>query len=542
MNLELIEYVIFAVIIAIQFWFFFKTKRKIKDFNKSIAEISNIQIADMQLTEDQINTLSSRADIFDSAKQYLSPSVESIVDDPDEEVAEYVENEDEPASPIVTMSDELLIKVRLVESSENTSLVFNQILNSLNKYLLRNRHSVADFSLVKDIVERNTDTLEEEVNLTLSTPLYIGLMGTMLGVVIGIFSMSNFIGAEIKDDGISTGIGILLGSVKIAMIASFVGLLLTIYNSAVVFKGSKYRLENKKNDFYSMIQVELLPTLNQGVGATFDSLQRNLFKFNQQFDSNLDRLGNVFDRNYESILLQKKVVEMMDKSKVADITNYNVKVLNEMNRSLEQFDKFNVLFSNINGYISNSYLLADRSSELLQRTGNFEKIAMSIEANLSESTKLSNFLSGHFQDLERHKTKIDESIVDVSFNIKDTFSQLSTSLQQSSQVLNEEAVSRNQNSKNLFDDFSNSLKESLNSQALALSEMLAEKKSSLDYLKHLETLVTEVKVIKGNNTDTSSLANQIQELNSGIQNCSNILKRIEVDAKKPFYKKLFIQK
>ncbi|WP_316753228.1 hypothetical protein [Pedobacter gandavensis] len=522
MILEIIEYMAFAVILAGQFVFFFRTRKKIAEFNHSIAEISSIYIADLKLTERQVNSFSSRADIFEIAKG------------PEKLDLEYADQEEEPA-------EETMIKIKLVESANNKSVVFNNILNSLNKYLLRNRHSVADFSLIKDIVERNTDTVEEEVNLTLSTPLYLGLMGTMLGVVIGIFSMSSVIGGGATEsaDAIGKGISILLGSVKVAMIASFVGLLLTIYNSAVTFKGSKYKLESKKNDFYTMIQVELLPSLNQGMNATFDSLQRNLFKFNEKFDTNLDRLSTVFDKNYDSILMQKQLLELMDSSKVGEITQYNVDVLREMRTSMAQFGKFNSLFSNINGYIENSYKLTEQSTQLLQRTGNFESIAMTIQENLNDNKKLVHFLSSHFNDLETHKAKVDEAIVKISFSIQDTFNQLNTSLQHSSEALSLEAVSRNIDSKALFEAFSNDLKVSFADQAKSVGEVMEEKKSSLDYLKHLEALLNEVKAMKNSHAGTEKLYSQVLELNSSMTTSNLTLQRIESDVRKPFFKKIF---
>lgn len=535
MVLEIIEYVVFAVIVIAQFVFFAKTKKKIAEFNNSIAEISSIQIADLRLTERQVNSFSTMDDIFDITKNIEEPRDPTLVS-----VADLELNDEDP-DPEQECAPETMINIKLVESPQNKSIVFRNILNSLNKYLLRNRHSVADFSLIKDIVERNTDTIEEEVNLTLSTPLYLGLMGTMLGVVIGIFSMSNVIGGGSTEssDAIGQGIGILLGSVKVAMIASFVGLLLTIYNSAIIFKGSKFKLECKKNDFYTMVQVELLPSLNQGVGATFDALQRNLFKFNEKFDSNLNRLSTVFDKNYDSILMQKQLVEQMDRSKVAEISKYNVNVLEQLNKSLVHFSKFNSMFSNVNSYVENSYNLTSKTAELLERTGNFEHIATTIQENLNDNKKLVNFLSSHFSDLEAHKSKVDEAIVNISFNIQDTFSQLNSSLQQSSEALSQEAISRNIDSKALFEAFSNDLKESFSVQARSVGEVLEEKKSSLDYLKHLEALLMEVKAMKSSHMGTEKLYSQVLELNSSMTTSNLTLQRIESDARKPFFKKIF---
>jgi hypothetical protein len=535
-SLENIEYILFGIIVIAQIIFFIRTRRKIGEFDHSIADISTISISEQQLSQKQIDSFSSTADIFAELEKDVHE------DYPDREV-----DVQERAGGINLIKEDIVmaghlnepVRIRLVESTQGNSEVFGNILNSLNKYLLRNRHSVADFSLIKDIVERNTDTLEEEVNLTLSTPLYLGLMGTMLGIVIGIFSMSSLIGADIRESSVSIGIATLLGSVKIAMIASFVGLLLTISNSAVTFKGSKFRLENKKNDFYTKIQVELLPSLNQGMNATFDSLQRNLFRFNEKFDANLDRLGTVFDKNYDSILMQKQLVEQMDRSKVAEISGFNVKVLGEMGNALAQFDKFNAFFSNINSHLANSVELTKTSRDLLARTSNFEVIANSVKQYLHDGNKLTTFLSAHFSDLEAHKSKVDEAIVSTGFHISDSFGQLKNSLQRSTELLGEEAVQRNLEARKLFGDFSEDLKSFFVEQSERVAEVIEQKKSSLDELKHLQTLLTEVKALKGGTQISEQLSGRIEQLSAGIMTTNGTLERIERETKKPLFSKFF---
>lgn len=528
MNLEQVEYCIFGLIVIAQIYSFANTRKNIYEFNNSVADINSIRIVEVSLSQAQINNFSSTDDIFDIPKNERHTADDVI--------------EEEMISTDIQQEEKQFSKVRLVESTSSGSTVFNDILNSLNKYLLRNRHSVADFSLIKDIVERNTDTVEEEVNLTISTPLYLGLMGTMLGVVIGIFSMSDFIGAEVKEDSLTMGIAVLLASVKIAMMASFIGLLLTIYNSAITFKSSKYKLEHKKNRFYTLIQVELLPSLNQGMSATFDSLQRNLFSFNQKFDSNLERLSVVFDKNYDSIIMQKKMLEQMDSSKVADISKYNLRVLKELNISLSAFDKFNTMFANVNTYLANSYKLTEQSNELLDRTGNFEKIAATIESNISDSNQLINFLSAHFADLEGHKNKVDEAVISVGFSVKDTFEQLKASLSKSSELLGEEAINRNLESRKLFDEFSSELRTSFTMQAETVKAIMEEKKSSLDHLKHLETLLSEVRALRGGDQVGDQLASQINQLQMSIFATNETLVRIEQDAKRPLFTRIFKQK
>ncbi|MGN7986148.1 hypothetical protein ACTJKC_02350 [Pedobacter sp. 22226] len=538
-SLETIEYLLFGIIVLIQIIFFLRTRNKIREFDLSIADISTISISEQELSEEQIDGFSSTADIFaELGKETAGDGGESgNVDNDTGGAVEGINLTKGAKDETKALSGP--IRIRLVESTANNSEVFGNILNSLNKYLLRNRHSVADFSLIKDIVERNTDTIEEEVNLTLSTPLYLGLMGTMLGIVIGIFSMSSLIGADIRESSVSVGIATLLGSVKIAMIASFVGLMLTIFNSAITFKGSKFRLENKKNDFYTKIQVELLPTLNQGMNATFESLQRNLFRFNEKFDANLDRLGNVFDKNYDSVLMQKQLVEQMDKSKVAEISGFNIKVLGAMGNALAQFDKFDTLFSNINTYLANSFELTQTSRDLLSRTSNFETIATSVKQYLQDGNRLTEFLATHFSDLEAHKAKVDEAIVSAGFHINDSFGQLKQSLQRSSELLGEEAVQRNLDARKLLGDFSEDLRSFFAQQSERVAEVIDQKKSSLDELRHLQSLLAEVKALKGGTQISEQLSGRIEQLSAGILTTNGTLERIERETKKSLFSKIF---
>lgn len=542
MNIEVLEYILITIVIIFQVWSFLRTRNKVNEFKNSIPAISQLKIIDIELTNAQIQSYISDKLMGDLETYKNGEYLENFQDD---EVAEF--DDDHEHQDLLNTKDhyvetQKLNKIKIVSAGKIESKTFVNILTSLNKYLIRNRHSTADFNLVKDIVERNTDTIEDEINLTLSTPLYLGLMGTMLGIVIGLFSMSDIFNSKITDEGLSESIGILLGGVKIAMGASFVGLLLTIINSSLTFRGTKYDIEVKKNQLYTFIQVELLPSLNQGIGSTFESLQRNLSKFNENFDTNLDRLSTVFDKNYESIMLQKKLVEQMDRTKVAEMTKYNVQVLKELNIAVQQFDKFNLMFGNINTYIANSYKLAETSTELLERTNNFEKIANTIQQNLSSHQELMLFLTTHFEDLKAHKTKVDEAVVNVSFGVKDTFNQLKESLILNNQSLEAEVVKRNLDTKNVFNEFNNELKDSFLNQTEMFKEILEEKKSNLDQLKHLESILNELKANKNNGNSNEKAVSQIAELGNAISLSNEFLSKIDKKIQKPFYTRFFPKK
>lgn len=148
-------------------------------------------------------------------------------------------------------SDKDGIKISQIVSVDNCKdrETFQNILCSINNYLYKNKGAASDFMLIRDIVERNCDSKEEEINTQTPIPLYIGLMGTMTGIIIGIGRTA------VLGGGFSTfinnpeqAIGELMGGVAIAMIASLVGIILTTVSS-LMSKTSKSKLEAGKMNF-----------------------------------------------------------------------------------------------------------------------------------------------------------------------------------------------------------------------------------------------------------------------------------------------------
>src|SRR5690606_14819155 len=105
--------------------------------------------------------------------------------------------------------------------------------------------AVADYHLLKDIVTREVDTLDEEINNALPAPLYLGLAATMLGIIFGLFAMTSFSATDFNMNVLSP----LLDGVKIAMAASVIGLALTTYLTVIEYKKAKSTSEAKKNKF-----------------------------------------------------------------------------------------------------------------------------------------------------------------------------------------------------------------------------------------------------------------------------------------------------
>ena len=105
-------------------------------------------------------------------------------------------------------------------STDNETL--KEIKNALNMYLQKNKGAASDFYLMKDVVERYCDAEEEEINVQQPIPLYLGLMGTMVGIIVGIGFIA--VSGGLSSASLMDNITSLMTCVAIAMAASLVGI------------------------------------------------------------------------------------------------------------------------------------------------------------------------------------------------------------------------------------------------------------------------------------------------------------------------------
>ena len=505
MKIEFIESVLIGIIILIQLTVFLKTNRQIGIFKKIIPEISKLSVVNVKIPTHLASILTPQEMIRNWVidVENINSDITYQLDDEGQEndINDHASQNKPRYTADLTLS--------LIHNSSYTNKIGDTILNSINKYLIRNRSTTADFHIIKDIVERNTDTVEQDINLTLGIPLYLGLLGTMFGIVIALFNMPDIaLDLSNLDTGnqLDGAISMLIGGVKIAMIASFTGLLLTIINSGQVFKGSRLEVERKKNDFYTFIQVELLPVMNQGLSSALELLQRNLTSFNSDFSSNIQGLHGIFDSNAKAITSQKELFQSIEKINIAQITSNNVRVLKQLDISVAQLERFNSYLTNVNTFVDASQKIVSNTNSLLERTSNFEVIANKVENNIHHSVELLEFLSKHFNDLEEYKSAATETVAYVGHSMKDVFKELETHIYNSSQSIKDFTVE----------------------ELIALKTALSESKTNLGNLEHLATLTKDVAEFK-----TSSEKKLVQfeltlvELNKQIKVTNHVLEQIK---------------
>ncbi|SFQ43953.1 coiled-coil domain-containing protein [Flavobacterium akiainvivens] len=387
---------------------------------------------------------------------------------------------------------EKYIEVTLIKTALSNP-VLDKMLSSVNTYLLRNKGAVSDFNLIKDVVERNTDAVDEEINSLLPIPLYLGLMGTMIGIVIGLFAMPG-----ISDTNFENAIDMLIGGVKIAMIASFIGLLLTVVLSGYKYKGTKLYAEGLKNDFFTWIQTQLLPVLSQNISSSIYALQANLLKFNDTFSANVGSFNGVMNKILHSFDSQINLMNELKEVDVVQLAKLNVHVFQELRVSTKEFEKFNQYLNQLNVFVDNAHKLNHSINNQLDRTYDLEKVAGAIGTGIETNKLLINVLQSDLKEISDRKQLMKDAVIDVDKAFEKSLDDLK-------RHINEQITA---------------IKNITIKEEDLLEKLLKEDRGNLNELKKLGELKTGMSILE---KETKSQNEKLEQLNKTLENLAGIL-------------------
>lgn len=380
------------------------------------------------------------------------------------------------------------IKVHLIslDSSESNPLII-KVVDTINSYLLRNKGAVSDFNLIKDIVERNCDAVDEEINQQLSVPIYLGLMGTVLGIILGLWSINfdpqNFM-ASVTD---------LIESVKWAMGCSFMGLLLTTILSAWFYRGAKAELEEQKNELYTFIQIELLPQLSQDVNSTILTMQSHLEKFNEGFSENVNSFDGIMNRILEVFDSQVELNEQLKDMDISQVASLNKNTLVELRRSMTEFEKFNQYLNLMNSFVQKTAQVTDSVNDQLRRTDDIKNVVASMEENIENNRLVMVKLQDFLQKVEAHNAIV-TATADLDDTLTDAISQLKVHVQEEINAIQSHTAQASQD----------------------LDALMQNERGQLDKLKNLEDLGQLKQVVQSMNAMKTSFDNQNSALSKQI--------------------------
>lgn len=262
--------------------------------------------------------------------------------------------------------------------------IFRAICSSINEYMSGNTGAVIDYNLLKDAVDRHCDSVENDIATQTPVPLYLGLVGTMAGVIIGLWALldsgsvitmlSGSNEAAGQNAGqVAGGINDLLQGVAWAMVASICGILLTTVSS-YLFKQGKLKEEEGRNSFLAWMQSRLLPALPSDVTDSMNRLVANLNRFNNTFASNTENLRNTLGEvNQAASHLRQMSRNILDMD-VMKMAAANVKVLEQLEGCTGQLQRFNDYLLSVEGYTDAIHRFEEQFQQEADRVHVLEEI------------------------------------------------------------------------------------------------------------------------------------------------------------------------
>ena len=266
--------------------------------------------------------------------------------------------------------------------------IIQRIREDINLYLLNNYGAAVNFSIIKDIIDREVDIKDEEISNSIPTPLYLGLAATMIGIIFGLFAMP-----EANGQHFSEGIDALINGVKLAMFGSLSGLACTTILSSFVYKNAKRKISHDKNAQISYLQAKLLPELVKAEDTGVSGLKASLDRFARVATDISKNVLTAANQTRENIILQQEVIDKVGNLDVLKISETNLELFNRLESNMIAFNKFSE-------YVSLMSQISENLKDFASRTRNVDNIVNQIDLSLQENNRLSRFLTSHFEKIE----------------------------------------------------------------------------------------------------------------------------------------------
>lgn len=333
-------------------------------------------------------------------------------------------------------------------SQENNSVIiqlgssdhykdYKEICEKINKYINHNRDNVSLVEM-ENITDQECDTIYEDAAANVSLPMYWGLMGTYLGVSLGLF----FLIHGGNNDILSNEISIFIWSIIVAMLTSFSGLMFTTFNNCKAAK--RYdKLQKYKMKFFTFLQTEVisqLPSTMQDSLAQFrttlgilnntvDKLSTDLSetfsditsKFGENLRESLSMLTNIFQKlenaasSYNAMLTKQDII--LNKFASNQFANILSKIDNTVTTCIEAKNSINDMSVSAESLSSSYSNLTDVQKSLIQAQTEmiqmFDGMKDSFFEVQSQATDYFSLLPQKLEDLCERIEEINKSNLNV---------------------------------------------------------------------------------------------------------------------------------
>lgn len=301
----------------------------------------------------------------------------------------------------------------------------HDLIEDINEYL-ESCKGTATFNIIQNKTERRITKLYDRAISKASFPTHYGLMGTFIGVFLGLsaFLLISLISEEgITDDAIHS----LIAGVLVSMSTSFIGLRMSTKANDLI-SDAKNKNDDDKNEFYEYIQNKLMPSVDISLTEALGNLHQTVSDFEPSFS----RVISGFRQTFRECTVafgadfRKSVKGMVDavgtmSSNVNKITE-NVSLLEELLDRLSGAEWIN--------YMRQFADASDHFKELTKSLNDFERArrmmlaavqeAINIQKSFNDSLNIPREVASEINTILQRVVKFEQSINELGENLANT--------------------------------------------------------------------------------------------------------------------------
>lgn len=355
---------IVAVVVILQIISFVKTRGKILELGNLFAEVEKLFLKETSITP---SVLRSKASLQKFLEKIPNRHVKS--EDGEDEKIDYTD------LSLIAMSGGGKGKGR-----------FGTIIDRTNEYLCKNTGTSADLGILEDICDNQKNALEDEIHNSLNVPLYLGLAGTFIGIITGLWGID--FNTMFAVGGNLTGLQHLLYGVVVAMSASFLGLGFTVFNSAISYKAAVTKSNEGKEEYMDFLRRELMPLLSNSMASSLNSLRGVLGHFVDKFGRNLDAYADSAELLNDNLEKQHLVLQEINKLSLTRTANKIAETFLQLKDSSESLSVFQTYQQQLNSTIANVSGMVTQIQGLLNKFDEFTAGLSLVVSNQNKTTEL----------------------------------------------------------------------------------------------------------------------------------------------------------
>lgn len=350
-------------VIGTQYHFFSQTKRNIEKLKSFFPEVGALQLKEVFLPTNVLRNSGQLEHFLDTINEE-EQSTEDI-------------NDDEEEFQVVS----LITKCKDYDNPE-----FDDVISKTNSYLCKNVGTAADYELLKNICEHDIEVLDDQIQNTLNAPLYVGLAGTFIGIIVGLWgvNLNEFLNGNVQ----SSGLQHLLWGVVAAMVASLCGLGMTVYNTVYSYKESVKENDIAKEKYYDFLRRELMPVLSNSMSSSLSSLKGVLGHFVDRFGRNLDSYADSAQLLNDNLEKQHLVLEEINRLSLTRTASKIAETFLTLKDSADNLEIFKTYQEQLNNTVNQVERVTGHIGEVIQKFEDFNSNLSMVLQNQSVTIDL----------------------------------------------------------------------------------------------------------------------------------------------------------